>query len=344
MPAATAAPFSGSTAPRKASAAAVARAKLRRWKGPVAARSTPGPGSSGAITRVAARSAATRSARARTSGETRPRTRVEASLSTASFSAAISCSVSPRYSVWWRPTEVRTVTREGIVLVASRRPPRPASIAAALTRARARATKVAAVAASNSVTASSFSSVRLTPSAAAATWATASAHASGAISSPRISVRSVQREVCGDRQAPEVTPWASSSAATIRVTEDLPLVPTTWTEAKRRCGRPSAVVSFHIRSRPSFQPTASRSSRYLSGSNPSGSGSAGSGTALAEFGEFRAVALQLAALFLDHDRRRLGDEALVGEFALTAVDLGDQLLAALAEALFDRARVELVRF
>ena len=103
--------------------------------------------------------------------------------------------------------------------------------------------------------------MRLTPSEAAATWATASAQARGAISSPRISVRSVQRVVCGDRQAPEGTPWASSSAATIRVTEDLPLVPTTWTEANRCCGKPSAVVSFHIRSSPSFQPTISREPR-----------------------------------------------------------------------------------
>ena len=60
--------------------------------------------------------------------ETRPRTRVELSRSTASFSAAISSSVSPSHSVWSRPTEVSTVTCEGIVLVASSLPPaRPRS-------------------------------------------------------------------------------------------------------------------------------------------------------------------------------------------------------------------------
>ncbi len=117
------------------------------------------------------------------------------------------------------------------------------------------------MAASNSVTTSPSSSVRLTAPAAEATCSTASAQDTGSISWPRISVRSVQWAVCGERQAPEGTPWASSSAATIRVTEDLPLVPTTWTEAKRRWGRPSAVVSFHIRSRPSFQPTISSESR-----------------------------------------------------------------------------------
>ena len=153
------------------------------------------------------------------------------------------------------------MTREGIVLVASRRPPSPASIAAACTRADARARKVAAVAASNWVTASPSSRVRLTPSAARATCSTASAQAAGATSSPWTSVRSDQRAACGERQAPAPTPWASSSAAVIRATEDLPLVPTTWTEAKRCWGRPSAVVSLCIRSSPSRQPIGSSESR-----------------------------------------------------------------------------------
>ena len=60
--------------------------------------------------------------------ELRPSTSVVASRSTASFSAAISSSVSPSHSVWSRPIEVSTVIFEGIVLVASSRPPSPASI------------------------------------------------------------------------------------------------------------------------------------------------------------------------------------------------------------------------
>ena len=67
--------------------------------------------------------------------------------------------------------------------------------------------------------------------------------------------------VWGERQAPAPTPWASSSAAVIRATEDLPLVPTTWIEAKRCWGMPSAVVSLYIRSRPSRQPIGSSESR-----------------------------------------------------------------------------------
>ena len=47
---------------------------------------------------------------------------------TASFSAAISCSVSPSHCVWSRPIEVRTVTFDSRTFVASRRPPSPASI------------------------------------------------------------------------------------------------------------------------------------------------------------------------------------------------------------------------
>ncbi len=101
----------------------------------------------------------------------------------------------------------------------------------------------------------------MTPSAAAATRSTALAHSAAPTSSPWISVRSAQLAVCGERQAPEPTPCASSSAAVIRATEDLPLVPTTWIEAKRCWGSPSAVVSLYIRSSPSRQPIGSSESR-----------------------------------------------------------------------------------
>ena len=67
-PVATAATRSGSTAPRKASAAAVARAKLRRWKGPGAREPTSGAGILGGEDQLAPRSRATRSASSRTAG------------------------------------------------------------------------------------------------------------------------------------------------------------------------------------------------------------------------------------------------------------------------------------
>ena len=63
-------------------------------------------------------------------------------------------SVSPSHSVWSRPTEVSAVTREGIVLVASSRPPSPASITATSTRARPERRRRPPSPASNWVTAS----------------------------------------------------------------------------------------------------------------------------------------------------------------------------------------------
>ena len=153
------------------------------------------------------------------------------------------------------------MTREGIVLVASSLPPSPASITATSTRAAAKATKAAAVASSNWVTASPGSRLRFTVAAASAVRSTAEAKEASSISSPPISTLSAQRSACGETQAPARIPCASSSAAIIRVTEDLPLVPTTWIEAKRCWGIPSAVLSLCIRSRPSFQPTGSSESR-----------------------------------------------------------------------------------
>ena len=120
---------------------------------------------------------------------------------------------------------------------------------------------MAAVATSNWVTASPSSRLRLTVSAASAVRPTAAANSAAAIVSPRIRIRSDQRAGCGERQAPALGPCASSSAAVIRVTEDLPLVPTTWTDAKRCWGMPSRVQSLCIRSSPSFQPIGSSESR-----------------------------------------------------------------------------------
>ena len=151
------------------------------------------------------------------------------------------------------------MTREGIVLVASSLPPSPASITPTPTRAAARAMNPAAVATSNWVTASP--ALRSTTSAASAALATAEENSSGPISAPPIRIRSDQRSRWGETIAPARTPCASSSAAVIRVTEDLPLVPTTWIEAKRCCGMPSSAFIRCIRSSPSFQPIGSSESR-----------------------------------------------------------------------------------
>ena len=108
------------------------------------------------------------------------------SRSTASFSAAIASTVSPSHSVCSSPIEVSTVAFDGRTLVASSRPPSPASITANSTLASARATNAVAVAASNCEIASPGSSVRWTPSTAAAVRSAAEANASVPISSPAI--------------------------------------------------------------------------------------------------------------------------------------------------------------
>ena len=97
---------------------------------------------------------APRSARASpsTSGDSGPSTSVEWSRSTASFSAAISSSVSPSHSVCSSPIEVSAVTRDGSTLVASRRPPSPASITADLDPRRREGDERGGVSASNWVT------------------------------------------------------------------------------------------------------------------------------------------------------------------------------------------------
>ena len=68
---------------------------------------------------------------------------------TASFSIAISSTVSPSTSVCSSPTFVSRTTRERTTLVASWRPPSPASTTATSTSASANAAKAAAVIVSN---------------------------------------------------------------------------------------------------------------------------------------------------------------------------------------------------
>src|SRR5437763_10705137 len=52
----------------------------------------------------------------------------------------------------------------------------------------------------------------------------------------------------------------------MRAVDDVPFGPTTCTEAKRRCGIPSTVMSLFMRSSPNRMPNSSRSSRYASAS------------------------------------------------------------------------------
>ena len=110
---------------------------------------------------------------------------------TASFSAAISSIVSPRYSVWSSPTEVSTVAREPITLVASSLPPSPASITPTSTLAAANATKAAAVNSSNCVTGPSSPAARSATCAASSARSTAWSNAASAIGWPPMTMRSL---------------------------------------------------------------------------------------------------------------------------------------------------------
>ena len=156
-----------------------------------------------------------------------PSTSVAPGWTTSSFSRAIASTVGPSQRVCSRPTLVSTCTFEGITLVASKRPPRPASITATSTPRRASSENAAAVSASNWVTWSSASALRSTSSAACSARSTAAANAAGSRSASSIRIRSQNETRCGERYAPVLSPWRARIAAIIRVVDDLPFVPTT---------------------------------------------------------------------------------------------------------------------
>ena len=93
---------------------------------------------------------------------------------------------------------MRTVASDGITLVASRRPPSPASITPTFTFAAARATNAAAVSSSNWVTGPSSPAARSAACAACSACSRASSKASAAIGSPPITMRSRQSARCGE--------------------------------------------------------------------------------------------------------------------------------------------------
>ena len=106
-------------------------------------------------------------ARASSSHSGSPSTTVQPGRVTASFSAAIASRVVPSTSVCSSETFVSTTTRVASrTFVASWRPPRPASIAAASTPAVRKATSAAAVSDSNCVAARRSAAERTAPSAA----------------------------------------------------------------------------------------------------------------------------------------------------------------------------------
>ena len=91
--------------------------------------------------------------------------------------------------------------------------------------------------ASNCVTSSPSGSVRSTSSAACAARWTARGEGGAGELAPVDADALGERDQVRRQVGPVATPWRRRSAAVIRTVEDLPLVPTTWTEAKARSGR-----------------------------------------------------------------------------------------------------------
>ena len=60
---------------------------------------------------------------------------------------------------------------------------------------------------------------------------------------------------------PVRAPVRSSSAAIMRVVDDLPFEPTTWIEENCSCGEPSAVINRRMRSSPNRMPNISSEAR-----------------------------------------------------------------------------------
>ena len=161
-----------------------------------------------------------------------PVTSVAPGLTTASFSSAMCRSVGPSQRVCSRPTLVSTTTGASSTLVASWRPPRPASTTATSTPRRGQLGERRGREELELGDAVALPSVRSTSAAAPAARWTAAPKASGPRSASPIRTRSANDVRCGERYVPVRTPCVSRMAALIRAVDDLPLVPTTCTDAE----------------------------------------------------------------------------------------------------------------
>ena len=175
---------------------------------------------------------------AATSGSWRADTTTASGLMMPDFTDAISTRVSPRRSVWSRPTGVKTATSPSAVLVESHAPPIPTSTTATSTGASEKATKARTVSSSKNVSgaspaSASCASTRATNGAISSQAATTAA---SAIGSPSTTMRSVNRMRCGLVNRPVRNPRLRSRLSMRRAVEVLPLVPVMWITRYVRCG------------------------------------------------------------------------------------------------------------
>src|SRR5450759_786567 len=101
----------------------------------------------------------------------------------------------------------------------------------------------------------------------------------------------------------------------MRVTDDLPLVPVTWTHRYASWGRPSASVRARMPSREGWMPKRSAAARTARASSYVIASVRELGQLSCELGHVRGELGSLRAVLVDDLGRRLGEEALVRELA-----------------------------
>ena len=160
--------------------------------------------------------------------------------------------VSPSISVWSRPMWVmQTASVFSTALVASRRPPMPASSTTMSQPLWANQTRATAVTAANSqgsspVSASICSAARRTWSVTAASW-------SGGIISPLIWNRSRNSSTKGEMVQPTLYPAFCRMLDSMAAVLPLPLVPTMCTNFRLASGLPSRASSCRSDSTPGIR-------------------------------------------------------------------------------------------
>ena len=162
------------------------------------------------------------------------------------FSAAISGSVVPRYSVWSIPTLVTAVTTGSRTLVLSRRPPRPTSTTVTWAPRAAKSAKAIAVVASKKLASDS--------SIAGRRWEVHAAKASSPIGRSATTIRSRTSTRWGEVYRPTRNPASHRAWYTIAATDPFPLVPPIWMTSNCSWGFPISARRRRVGSRDHFLP------------------------------------------------------------------------------------------
>ena len=176
---------------------------------------------------------------ARATGGRWPQTSGTPGLMMPALCRAMSASAGPSLSTCSISMPVMTLASGVTTLVASKRPPSPASRITTSTSRSANSTKAAAVITSKKLGALSGSAAA-SPSTCGRSLSKIPASCSAGVSVPWTRKRSVQRSRCGDVKLAVRKPALSSSASSSNAVEPLPLEPAKCTQRSFSCGLPSA--------------------------------------------------------------------------------------------------------